>query len=160
MAHTVTEQKARASTRRSLAAWVFAAAVLAESALIVHRWWEGRGAEIKDGLERLDEARAFSNRLTLVPDPASDPAISPDGKVVAFRGIAKLGAGSGGNFRDGQLRKGADAINAVDDDGWKQRGAGPGASVGRSAKCLIDAVNAETHQLIDGEIFHSTRLQT
>ena len=83
--HTFTGQKARVSTRRRLAAWVFVTAVLAGSTLIVHRWWESRGAEIKEGRERLGEARALSNTLTLVPDPASDPAISPDGKMVAFR---------------------------------------------------------------------------
>jgi Tol biopolymer transport system component/DNA-binding winged helix-turn-helix (wHTH) protein len=85
MARTATVQDARVSTRRRLAAWVFAAAVLAGGAVIVHRWWETRGAEVKEGLEKLGEAKALSKMLTLVPDPASDPAISPDGKLVAFR---------------------------------------------------------------------------
>src|SRR6266404_2303128 len=40
MARTVTVQDARVSTRRRLAAWVFAVAALAGGAVIVHRWWE------------------------------------------------------------------------------------------------------------------------
>jgi Tol biopolymer transport system component/DNA-binding winged helix-turn-helix (wHTH) protein len=85
MAHTVTGQNARMSTQARLVAGVIAAVMLVGGVVIVHRWWETRGAEIREGMEKLGEAKALSKMLTLVPDPASDPAISPDGKSVAFR---------------------------------------------------------------------------
>jgi Tol biopolymer transport system component/DNA-binding winged helix-turn-helix (wHTH) protein len=43
------------------------------------------GMEEKENAEKAGEASALSGMLTLVPDPAGDPAISPDGKLVAFR---------------------------------------------------------------------------
>jgi Tol biopolymer transport system component len=53
--------------------------------VIVHRWWETQGPELRERLQSRDENQTLSNMLTLVPDPASDPAISPDGSAVAFR---------------------------------------------------------------------------
>src|SRR6266567_6102262 len=85
MAHSVTGQNARMSMPARLVAGVIAAVMLVGGAVIVHRWWETRGAEVREAMEKLGEAKALSKMLTLVPDPASDPAISPDGKSVAFR---------------------------------------------------------------------------
>jgi Tol biopolymer transport system component/DNA-binding winged helix-turn-helix (wHTH) protein len=53
-------------------------------------WWLALsplngGPERKEEAHRIAEAGVLSKMLTLVPDPASDPAISPDGKLVAFR---------------------------------------------------------------------------
>ena len=85
MARAVTGQNARMSTPARLAAGVIALVMLVGGAVIVHSWWETRGPEVREGMEKLGEAKALSKMLTLVPDPASDPAISPDGKSVAFR---------------------------------------------------------------------------
>jgi Tol biopolymer transport system component/DNA-binding winged helix-turn-helix (wHTH) protein len=50
-------------------------------------WWLAfsRGPELRERLEQHAKTGKLANMLTLVPDPASDPAISPDGKSVAFR---------------------------------------------------------------------------
>jgi Tol biopolymer transport system component/DNA-binding winged helix-turn-helix (wHTH) protein len=71
--------------RRSLAAWVLAAAALTVGFLVIHRWWETRGAELIEKAGERGAAGPGSATVTLVPDPASDPAISPDGQSVAFR---------------------------------------------------------------------------
>jgi len=64
--------------------WLLAgAAILA--AIMVQSWWVRHGPEFKEGAAKSAEAKTLSHMLTLVPDPASDPAISPDGKTVAFR---------------------------------------------------------------------------
>src|SRR2546427_1751564 len=64
MARTVTGPNARSGTRARLAAWVFAAVMLVGGAVIVHRWWETRGAEVREGMEKLGEAKALSKMLT------------------------------------------------------------------------------------------------
>jgi Tol biopolymer transport system component/DNA-binding winged helix-turn-helix (wHTH) protein len=65
--------------------WVLLTAALTLGFLVIHRWWETRGAELVERMEKRAEAGPGSGMVTLVPDPASDPAISPDGKSVAFR---------------------------------------------------------------------------
>jgi hypothetical protein len=36
---------------------------------------------LREAIGKLEEAKTLSNMLTLVPDPASDPAVSPDGRA-------------------------------------------------------------------------------
>lgn len=71
-------------TRRwlMLAAVLIAGMLLLTGVQILHRLI---GPELNEAAGKLAEARTLSNMLTLVPDPASDPAISPDGASVAFR---------------------------------------------------------------------------
>jgi Tol biopolymer transport system component/DNA-binding winged helix-turn-helix (wHTH) protein len=71
-------------TRRWLiwAAALIAGVLLVTGVQILHRY---AGPEVNEAAGKLAEARTLSNMLTLVPDPASDPAISPDGNSVAFR---------------------------------------------------------------------------
>jgi len=64
--------------------WLLAGAALL-AAIMVQQWWAIHGPEVREGAAKLAESKTLSNMLTLVPDPASDPAISPDGKTVAFR---------------------------------------------------------------------------
>jgi hypothetical protein len=59
--------------------------VVVKGGLMARRWWRFAQPELQEAVGKLAEARALSNMLTLVPDPASDPAISPDGNSVAFR---------------------------------------------------------------------------
>jgi Tol biopolymer transport system component/DNA-binding winged helix-turn-helix (wHTH) protein len=68
-----------------IAAGFAVAIAVAIGAVLVERWWETRGIELREGLEKAGQERILSKMLTLVPDPASDPAVSPDGKLVAFR---------------------------------------------------------------------------
>ena len=51
--------------------------------------------ERKEKAEQAARTGAPANMLTLVPDPASDPAISPDGKSVAFRRNSYAPGGAG-----------------------------------------------------------------
>jgi Tol biopolymer transport system component/DNA-binding winged helix-turn-helix (wHTH) protein len=74
-----------AKRRQRWAALAISAAVLMGGGAIVHRWWSTRGEEFAERFAKHAEANTLANMLTLVPDPASDPAISPDGKSVAFR---------------------------------------------------------------------------
>jgi Tol biopolymer transport system component/DNA-binding winged helix-turn-helix (wHTH) protein len=66
--------------------------------LVLPKWHEYRESIVKDFMEaaegKLRDAEA-SHVSTLVPDPASDPAISPDGKSVAFRRNSYTPGGAG-----------------------------------------------------------------
>lgn len=63
--------------------------------LAVSKWSVIRGA-LEEAKEAESKARTESSRVsTLVPDPASDPAISPDGKLVAFRRNSYAPGGAG-----------------------------------------------------------------
>jgi Tol biopolymer transport system component/DNA-binding winged helix-turn-helix (wHTH) protein len=75
------DDRARARSRRKLVATLAVAA----AALGLLLWTLFRGLENREERERATRAGQPSRVLTLVPDPASDPAISPDGKAVAFR---------------------------------------------------------------------------
>jgi len=67
------------------AALVITGLVVVKGGLMARRWWRFAQPELQEAVGKLAEARMLSNMLTLVPDPASDPAISPDGNSVAFR---------------------------------------------------------------------------
>ena len=75
----------RAMKRRRLVAAILAVAAVVAGAVIVYHWWQTQGPDILERFAKHTEQNALANMLTLVPDPASDPAISPDGKMVAFR---------------------------------------------------------------------------
>jgi Tol biopolymer transport system component/DNA-binding winged helix-turn-helix (wHTH) protein len=64
---------------------------------VLPKWRDMREGVGKDGMEEAEgKLRAESSRIsTLVPDPASDPAISPDGKLVAFRRNSYSPGGAG-----------------------------------------------------------------
>ncbi|HVH50103.1 MAG TPA: winged helix-turn-helix domain-containing protein [Candidatus Bathyarchaeia archaeon] len=62
----------------------------AGAAVSLALWWLALGPvnfdpERKQRAVEAERTEALSKMFTLVPDPASDPAISPDGKLVAFR---------------------------------------------------------------------------
>src|SRR5882724_4857933 len=91
---TIEDGGKRALSRKSL---VLSAAAVAMSLVL---WWLALNPlnydpERKAKAEEAARTGAPANMLTLVPDPASDPAISPDGKSVVFRRNSYAPGGAG-----------------------------------------------------------------
>lgn len=66
--------------------------------IVLPGWHEVRKAIVKEGIEKAESmlrGEESARIFTLVPDPASDPAISPDGKLVAFRRNSDAPDGAG-----------------------------------------------------------------
>jgi len=91
---TIEDGGKRALSRKSL---LLSAAAVAISLVL---WWLALNPlsydpERKEKAEAAARSGVPANMLTLVPDPASDPAISPDGKSVAFRRNSYAPGGAG-----------------------------------------------------------------
>ena len=129
------EDKAMAEIGRACA---IAGLVVVTGCQIVHRWWRFASRNCNEAAGKLAEARTLSNMLTLVPDPASDPAISPDGNSVAFRRNSYT-PGAAGIFVTSSDGKVADAIDAA------SRRLLPGVVAGRKKSISFSRISTDEY---------------